>query len=326
MIQRVSSLDRGYETGQLSLFPDALDDKDSLYEVKNNAETKLTIGLSYSGKKIVVESTNAFPAKGLLRIGPEPGKSGEAELVYYDLKTETTFKNLIRGFAGSKQGQWPAGSWATNAVTAEPHNAIKDALINIQREMGLFKNPLEGSLHKRIKNLEAKFYSPRALFRTYPKKAKPGQPIRFQNFSEGDVVRHLWDFGDGGQSVEKNPTYTYSAEGIYTVRLHIITSSGAQGISTKKNYLTISNEENQSWFYTKKISGLTYRFIDQTDGDVLQRYWVFGDGNNYVQTNQDIHEHIHTYENPGLYQPSLLVNFAGDRIKRVFLSELLEVK
>lgn len=326
MTQRVSSLDKDYQTGQLSLFPEALDDKYSLYEVANNAETQITTGIPYSGKKITVEDTSGFPEKGLLRIGPKAGEVGEFELVYYDLKTKNTFKNLIRGFAGSRQSQWYAGSWATNAVTAEPHNSIKDAIINIQQEVGLKNNPGEGSLHKRLLDLEAKFYAPRALFKTYPKKTKTGHSIRFQNFSEGDIVRYLWDFGDGGQSIEKNPTYTYTSEGIYTVKLHVITSKGAQGIYTKKNYITVSNEDANPWFYVKKISGLKYRFIDQTDGDIVQRYWVFGDGKNYVETNQDIHEHIHEYDEPGFYEPSLIVNFAGDNLKRIFLSEVLEAK
>lgn len=325
MIQRVSSLDKGYETGQLSLFPEALDDKYSLYEATNNAETQITTGLSYSGKKIITEDTSFFPEKGLLRIGPKSGERGEFELVYYDLKTNTTFKNLIRGFAGSRQSEWPAGSWVTNSVSAEPHNALKDALINIQKEVGLKKNPEEGSLHKRLTDAESKFYAPRALFKTYPKKAKTGTPIRFQNFSEGDIVRNLWDFGDGGQSIEKNPTYTYASEGNYTVKLHVITSTGAQGIYTKRNYITISNEDSNPWFYVKKTAGLTYRFIDQTDGDIVQRYWVFGDGNNHVEVDQDIHEYVYTYEKPGIYTPSLIINFAGDNLKRVFLSEALEV-
>lgn len=321
MVERISSLDSGYRSGDLSLFPDTIDDKDSLYEAKNNAETKLKAGLPYNGKKIIVESTRLFPEKGLLRVGPPAGQAGDAELIYYDSKTETTFKDLVRGFAASRQNQWPSGSWATNAVTAEPHNAVKDALINIEKKIGLRNFPEAGTLNRKIKNLELKFLSPKAVFRAYPKKIKPGDSVRFQNFSEGDVVRYLWDFGDGGQSVEQNPTYTFLNEGIYSIKLHLITSSGAQGIATKKDYITVSSEEVQAFFYVKKIAPLTYKFIDQTDGDIKQRFWVFGDGVNYVETNPNSHEYIHTYEKPGTYAPSLLVNFANERIRRTFLRE-----
>lgn len=325
MVERISSLDDGYTSGDLSLFPDILDDKDSLYEVRNNAETVLRSGLPYNGKKVIVEDTSAFPNKGIIRIGPPAGVAGEAELVYYDSKTTTTFTDLARGFAGSRQNQWTSGSHVTNAVTAEPHNAIKDALIKIEQRIGLELLPDDGTLNKRLTDLELKFLSPKAIFRAFPKTLLPGKSVKFQSFAEGDVVRYLWDFGDGGQSVEENPTHTYAKEGTYTIKLHVITSSGAQGIATKLNYITVSGQETTSFFYARKTGPKTYRFIDQTDGDIRQRFWVFGDGEKYVETDPNKHEAEHTYAETGEYSPSLLIAFAGDRVKRVFLSEVLEV-
>lgn len=321
MAERPSSLDKGYRSGGLSLFPDVLDDKDSLYEVRNNAETKLRYSLSYSGKKLVVDDTSKFPDKGLVRVGPPAGQPGEAELIYYGQKTNATFGDVIRGFAGSRQNQWPAGSWVTNAVTAEPHNAIKDALINIENRIGLLNNPSDGSLHRRLRDMELKFLSPKPVFRAFPRKAKPGETIRFQNLCEGNVIRYLWDFGDGSQSVVKNPTHTYIKEGIYSVRLHLITDTGAQGIATKTDYLTISFDETIGFFYViPGNTARTYRFIDQTDGDIKQRFWVFGDGSDpFVENDPNVHEVSHTYSSPGIYEPSLLVAFTNDRIKRIFL-------
>jgi hypothetical protein len=323
MADRPSSLDQGYVSGGLSLFPDALDDKDSLYEVRNNAETTLRSGLAYNGKRMIVGGTSSFPDKGIIRVGPPAGKPGEAELVYYGAKNDTTFYDLIRGFAGSRQGQWPSGSWVTNSVAAEPHNAIKDALINIERRVGLLKNPSEGSLHRRLKDMELKFLSPKPIFRAFPKRAKPGADIRFQNLSESNVVRHLWDFGDGSQSVEKNPFHAYVKEGTYTVKLHLITDAGIQGIASKTNYITISEDEIEGFFYHVPVESQsrTYRFVDQTDGDIKQRFWVFGDGSEpVVQQDPNVHEIVHTYDEDGTYEPSLLVAFANDRVRRVFLS------
>jgi PKD repeat protein len=331
MVERISSLDAGYSTGMLSLFPDTLDDKDSLYEVRNNAESKLAAGLPYNGKKVIVESTSTFPPKGIIRVGPPAGVAGDAELIYYDSKTDTTFKDLVRGFSGSRQNQWPSGSWATNAVTAEPHNAVKDAIINIENRVGLAISPAAGTLNKRLKEMEAKFLSPKAVFRAFPKNIKPNTEVKFQSFAESDVVRYLWDFGDGGQSVLENPTHTYTREGTYTVKLHVITNMGAQGISTKTNYITVSQEEQLAFFYVvqeRNSEGApipkTYRFIDQTDGDIKQRFWVFGDGENYVESDAMKHEVSYTYQNAGTYEPSLLVAFSNENVKRVFV-EALEV-
>jgi len=333
-LRRISSYDSGYATGDLSLFPSALDDRDSLYEVRNNAETQLRSGLSYNARQIVVDSAVGFPDKGLIRVGPPAGKPGEAELIYYGLKTDSVFKDLTRGFSGSKQNQWPSGSWVTNAVTAEPHNAVKDALINMQRRVGLSAFPEADTTNRRLRDMELKYLSPKALFKAFPRSCRPGEPIRFQNFSEGDVVRYLWDFGDGGQNVEENPVYSYPYEGTYTVKLHIITASGAQGIYTKTDYLTVSAQQYSSFFYVvpaKDSYGVliprTYRFVDQTEGYVTQRFWVFGPKpeQKYVESDPNIHEHVYTYDEPGVYTPSLLVGFANQSVQRVFLNEELTV-
>jgi PKD repeat protein len=318
MVERVSSLDDGYATGDLSVFPEAIDDKESLYEVKNNAETRLRTGLSYTGKIILVEDASSFPNKGLIRVGVEG--SGNYELIYYDSKTKNTFKNLIRGFAGSRQGQWPFGSKLTNAVTAEPHNAVKDAIINIEKKVGVKENPENETLSQKLNYLEARFLAPRAIFRAYPKKGPPPLTVTFQNFSEGDIIRYLWDFGDGSQSVEKNPKHEYLSEGIYTVKLNVITSSGAQGFSNKLNYIKVSEDERTPFFYIVPTNDpKTFRFVDQTDGDIKQRFWVFGDGTNQVSTEPNKHEILHTYEKGGIYEPSLLIVFSNESLKRVFL-------
>jgi hypothetical protein len=326
MSNRISSLDRGYASGDLSLFPVHVDDKDSLYQASNNAETKLTTGLPFNGKKIIVESTEAFPPSGLVRVGPAAGLQGDAELIYYGSKNDTAFRDLVRGFAGSRQSQWPAGSFATNSVCAEHHNAVKDALINIEKALGLKVNPAAGSLSARLREMELRFLSPKATFRAFPRSALPGTPVKFQNFSEGMVIRYLWDFGDGGQSVDPNPSHTYAKEGVYTVKLHLITQDGAQNIATKNDYITVSYNEKPSFFYSEKISPRNYRFVDQTDGDIKERLWVFGDGRTETVSDPNRHFTNHVYSAPGTYVPSLLVVFADSKLKRLFLTEELEVK
>lgn len=349
MPERISTLDDGYETGQLSLFPDVIDDKDSLYQVSNNAETVLKAGLGYNGKTIIARDTSGFPDKGILRVGAAPGEAGAAELIYYGKKTNSTFQELVRGFAGSRQNKWSANAHVTNAVTAEPHNAVKDALINIQTKVGLINEPAAGSLHALIKQLEVEHLAPKPLFRGFPRKGSPSLTVRFQNFSGGDVIRFLWDFGDGSQSIEKNPTHTYQAEGNYTVKLNVITSTGAQGIATKSNYISVSEDERIPFFYSRQAdptkppysvetaaalveSGedpnaepAVWNFVDQTDGDIIQRFWVFDDGETESINNPSIHSTNHVYQSPGVYEPSLLALFSSERLKRVFLTEAITV-
>lgn len=336
MTFRISSLSNEqnssiqYKTGDLSLFPDLLDDEKSLYIVKNNAESELDQTLTYNGKYIILKNASAFPDSGIVRIGNKEQKD-VFELVYYDKKNKNTLMNLVRGFAGTKQDVWQASNvWVSNAVVAETHNATKDALLKIQKNLGTKETTDTDSLNGILNSLENKHMAPKPLFRAFPLKGPVGTKIRFQNFSNNQTIRFLWDFGDGSTSSERSPSYTYHAEGIYTIKLNMIMSTGAQGITIKTNYITISNSELEPFFYVKLVSSTNnapavFNFVDQTDGDILARYWVFDDGTSEQVIDPNIHTMQHTYLNKGLYNPSLLIVFKDQSKQRVFLQESIEV-
>jgi PKD repeat protein len=340
MVDRISSLDSGYTTGDLSLFPEALDDNESLYEVTNNASVALKQSLAYVGKTIIVEDTTDFPDKGILRVGPAPGESGAFEMVYYDKRTFNSFQDLIRGFKGSRQTYWKAGqAFVSNAVHSEHHNSIKDAIINIETDVGVEINPASASLNSILKAQEVRFLAPKPLFRAFPIVGPPPLRVRFQNFTTGHIVRHLWDFGDGGTSLEKSPIHTYLVEGQYTVKLNVVTSIGAQGVATKRNYITVDNDESLPFFYVDSIDNpysvqtaielsvdpKEFLFIDQSDGEIVQRNWIFGDGVKLTQEDPDIHETSHIYQEPGEYIVTELIQFSNGLLKRVELPEPLVV-
>lgn len=339
---KISTLTDGYATGMLSLFPQALDDFESLYKATNNSKIPLKQSLTFSGSRIIVESTEGFPENGILRIGPDIGVAGDYEMIYYGKKTPNTFENLQRGFAGSAQRNWFANNnFISNAVFAEHHNAIKDALINMEINCGVKDFPEAESLNGILKSQEIRFLAPKPLFRAFPIKGPPPLSVRFQNFSTGYIGRYLWDFGDGSSSLERSPTHVYLSEGIYTVKLNVITPTGAQGVATKLGYIEVNADESQPFFYVESINepysqdyatknGLEpkeFVFVDQTDGDIVQRNWFFGDGTTITQEDPDEHEirHIYSKGDPNGYVVTELIQFANGFIKRVELPELLFV-
>jgi len=345
-IQRLSSLDAGYATGDLSIYPVAMDSTDTLYEVRNNAETILKQSLTFLSKTIIVEDTAAFPPKGILRIGPTSGSAGNFELVYYQEKTSNTFLRLARGFAGSVRSVFPAGSTVGNAVTAEPHNALKDAIINIEHNLGKLQSPEATSLNGILKKQEIKFLNPRPIFRAFPVRGPAPMRVRFQNFSTGHLIRHFWDFGDGSTSVDENPIHTYQTEGNFTVTLNVMTSTGGQAVGTKSNYITVNQEAALPFFYVypsmglsmedaeeqnrtlpvdEQVSATEFLFVDQTDGDIVQRSWIFGDNDKITIDDPDIHTVTHIYESAGSYDPTLIIIFVDGTLKRVPLGEALIV-
>lgn len=340
MADKISSLDTGYITGDLSLFPEAIDDKDILYEATNNSMVPLKQTLTYAGKKVIVSDTSGFPDTGIIRIGPAPGVAGQFEMIYYGKKTSNTFADLKRGFAGSRQSKFlPKDNFVTNSVVAEHHNAIKDAIINIEENLGVKELPEALSLNGILKKQEDRFLAPKPLFRAFPLRGPEALKVRFQNFSTGHVVRYLWDFGDGGTSLEKSPTHTYLTEGVYTVKLNVVTSLGAQGVVTKTDYIEVNNDESLPFFYVDSISDpysvktatelavdpKEFVFVDQTDGDVVQRNWVFGDGKTMTVEDSDFHDVRHIYDEPGEYVVTELVVFANGRLKRAQLPTPLVV-
>ncbi|GAI26420.1 unnamed protein product, partial [marine sediment metagenome] len=278
-----------YTTGDLSVYPEAIDSTDTLYEAKNNARTNLKNSLSYSSRIVVVNDTSSFPDQGLIRVGPDIGEPGSPELIYYGTKTATTFKDLVRGFTGSRQNFWQKGSIAANAIMAEHHNALKDAVLNIQSNLGIDQSAFAaatetGPLNGILRQQENRFLSPKPSFRsTYTSGVSP-LVVRFHNFSRSDPLRYLWNFGDGTNSTEENPTHTYLNEGTFTVTLEMINSTGGTGIAQKLNYIEVNDDLTQPFFYVTPLSGTsvetanaltaggsptdptTFDLVDQTDG------------------------------------------------------------
>jgi hypothetical protein len=342
MAEKITSLDEGYTFGDLSIYPEAVDPRDSLYIATNNGETTLRQSLSFNAKRIHVEDASKFPAKGILKLGPPPGEVGSFELVYYEKRSDTVFEDLDRGYAGSRQTHWKKGDYVTHAVGAEHHNILRDAVFNIETNLGTIERPVENSLNELLITLEQKWLAPRPMFRAAPWKAGPPPlTIRFQNFTMGHALRFLWDFGDGSSSDERSPIHTYADEGVYTVRLEIITTEGATGVVTKQNYISVSNDEIIPFFYVLPLEGTTaysietaaelgvsptvFEFVDQTNGEITERFWIFDDGTSETVIDPNIHATTHVYEFPGVYEPSLIMTLVSGVPRRGFAEEKIIV-
>ena len=63
--------------------------------------------------------------------------------------------------------------------------------------------------------------------------------VHFIDQSTGNVTAWAWDFNDGGNSTEQNPTHVYTKNGNYTITL-TITTPDCQNKLTKKDYLSIA--------------------------------------------------------------------------------------
>ena len=102
-----------------------------------------------------------------------------------------------------------------------------------------------------------------------------GSPVQFRDTSSG-AVSYGWDFGDGsGTSTAKDPSYTYSAAGLYPVIETVKNSSGCTGkdtVSTNVNTLP-----HTSFSYSGTNKGVVTFNMLGTQNPTNTYSWDFGD-------------------------------------------------
>jgi YVTN family beta-propeller protein len=129
--------------------------------------------------------------------------------------------------------------------------------------------------------------------------------VQFNDLSE-NANDWNWDFGDGVNSTDQNPTHTFSVAGNYTINL---TTSNGNGTSSKLGTITVSNDAPVAAFSASQTTGnapLNVSFTDQSTGSPTSWEWLFGDGTNATQQNP-----VHIYSEAGKYTVSLKVNNSG---------------
>jgi hypothetical protein len=325
-----SKLNKISTPGYLSVFPKAKDTPFNLHYVNNKAESTLRQILSINSKYIILSDGSRFPDSGIIKITAAHSESllTNNEIIFYGRKVGDQLHLLQRGYRGTSPMTWPAGSKVTCPLMAEHHNAIKDAVMQIQKKIGLKENPTADSINGILNYLENKWLSPKAAFKAYPRMGPSPLPVTFHNFSIGYRARFLWDFGDGETSSQQNPTHIYRTEGKFTVRLTIIAVDGAHALTEKADFIEVNNEQIPSFFYVSPLQGQAtddFNFVDQSNGQITERHWFFGDGIDVTINNPNVHIISHKYEKAGSYNPILMLKFTDNRVRKVLLPDEVEV-
>ncbi len=123
--------------------------------------------------------------------------------------------------------------------------------------------------------------------------------------SDGQIVRSIWNFGDGISSSMNSPNHTYAQPGTYTVTLTVTDNGGLS--HTRTAQVTVSNPVNANPVanFTFTTTNLSATFTDSSsdsDGTIASRSWNFGDGTTSTQANP-----VKTYAAAGTYNVSLTV-------------------
>ncbi len=134
--------------------------------------------------------------------------------------------------------------------------------------------------------------------------------IQFTDLSvpnAGSITQWNWDFGDGGNSTQQNPSHQYNATGFYAVTLRVTSSSGCQATVSKGNFIRIVSGVTADFTFKPPITcsaPFLIDFTDQTSGPgTLSYQWDFGNSTTSTQVNPTA-----TYGAPGTYTVRLTVS------------------
>ncbi|SHN43994.1 PKD domain-containing protein [Chitinophaga sp. CF418] len=138
---------------------------------------------------------------------------------------------------------------------------------------------------------------------------------RFNNTSS-NYTSSYWNFGDGSFATINNPSHTYTYAGKYKVKLTVTGEAGnedqyEQEIEVKGPYGTIATSSNGGCL-TKEIE------FKVSAISAVNFAWDFTDGLVRETTDSTIK---HTFKNPGIYKPRLILSDQAGCKGTAFLAE-----
>lgn len=147
-----------------------------------------------------------------------------------------------------------------------------------------------------------------------------GEPVSFKNNSLFSST-YLWDFGDGSNSSEKNPTHIYQNGGKYTVTLVAYSPSGCPDIKVMEDILEINQIKGLDFESDKNlVCNNDPNVAFAVSKDFASYKWDFGDTTFSSQKSP-----IHSFKNLRKYDVSLEVTDENGCKAKVSKSEYITV-
>lgn len=135
------------------------------------------------------------------------------------------------------------------------------------------------------------------------------------------VTSYLWDFGDGGTSTSANPTYTYVAQGNYTVKLYITTSSGCTDSLIVPGAIRVGTKPVANFTAAPiPVCGSQPVFFTDLSNPADEWLWDFGDGSTSI-----LQFPSHRYYDTGYFDIRLIATNFGcpDTLTRIRYVQVL---
>ncbi len=128
--------------------------------------------------------------------------------------------------------------------------------------------------------------------------------VQFTDLSIGNFDTWLWNFGDGGTSIEQNPKYEYQDTGVFTVSL-FVTQHGCASVLVVPNYINVVPPLSKFEVERKCETPFLIKFKNTSIGsDSLA--WDFGVLNSITDTSMSQNPQF-LYSDTGKYTITLTV-------------------
>lgn len=130
--------------------------------------------------------------------------------------------------------------------------------------------------------------------------------VDFENLSQSLIPETTfeWDFGNGDQSMEENPTYTYNSVGEYDVTL-TVWNEGCNDSKTITDFISVNPVPAADFSVDPTLTSIedpTISFNDLSSGDPVEWIWNLDDG-----TIINDKQFTYTYSDTGVYNIKLVV-------------------
>lgn len=204
----------------MSNFPESLDTDQNLYLVHDALRVRLAENYSPGDTSITVDAdpTSTFPPTGIITLTEQCSQFDSRAISFsYSGMTSDSFTGLELLSNFTDMAKPKRITYVTMNVMAEHHEALKDALINIEHMAGKKGEaatiPLTGTMEQRINYLRNLVLKPKAWFSADRTTDVVPMTVNFTDLSLRAPTTYVWDFGDGDTETLTFPYVPGEAEG-----------------------------------------------------------------------------------------------------------------
>ena len=224
-------------------YPQSFDNEHNLFSVQDSLRAILAYDYHPGDDTIHVEGDiSGFPATGIITLIDQVSDAHErAVSFHYRRKTQDSFTDLEITEDSQDCFKPRKLTSVLMQVRAEQHNAIKDAVIAIEKFLGtrkkIDKEPFGPTLIGRLNFINKLIHSPKAWFTADCHFGLVPFTVKFESQSHGTTghvgeVMYEWNFGDGSTETTFEPFVEkmYTTAGIYDVSLTVKNAYGTDTV------------------------------------------------------------------------------------------------